>query len=148
MKYIDKQPFGFYIAMLFRLSRTNIEPLARTLGLTGSQIPFMASIFKSPGISQDEISAVHYIDKAATARQLSKLEESDFIVRKTDPANRRKKQVFPTEHALSKEAEFWQMLSESNQRSLDGLSQQECQQFTELLAKALHNQIHYYQKTQ
>lgn len=146
MQSQDDQPLGFYVNMLFRLSRLNIEPMAQSLGLTGSQIPFMAVIYQNSGISQDELSAMIYIDKAATARQLAKLESSGFVYREVDPDNRRKNKVYPTSHALKLKDSFWNILDESNQRSLAGLSEQECEQFREFLRKAIHNQLKYYQK--
>lgn len=85
MQTQNHQSFGFYINMLFRLSKVNIEPMAQSLGLTGSQIPFMAAIYQNSGISQGELSSMFYIDKAATARQLGKLESSGFVYREVDP---------------------------------------------------------------
>lgn len=143
---IQKKSFTFHIAMIHRLSRFNIEPMAQEIGFSASQIPFMATIYKNPGISQDEISALVYIDKAATARQLTKLEKNGFITREIDPGNKRKKQIFLTQKGKDVESYFWKMIKENNERSLHGFSQEETEIINILLSRALENQINFYQE--
>lgn len=142
--YFPDRPLGFHIAVMYRLNRTNNESIIHKIGISSSQIPFLASIYSQPGISQDEISAEHFIDKAATARNLTKLEKLGFIYRQINPENRRKKQVFLTQKGKDHEEEFWAILQKSSNRSLEGFSQQESQELSRLLHKAINNQINFY----
>lgn len=142
--YLPNHHLGFHIAILYRLSRTNAEAEAQKIDISSSQIPFLASIYLQPGISQDQICAEHFIDKAATARQIIKLEKSGFIYRETHPDNRRKKRIFLTQKGQEAEESFWVFLKNNNQRSLKGFSPQDTEDLTRLLSKAINNQINFY----
>ena len=47
-------------------------------GLTGSQYSVILSVCREPGITQDRLSELVYINKSNVARQLSQLEEYDY----------------------------------------------------------------------
>ena len=142
--YFPDRHLGFHIAVLYRLNRINTESVVQKIGISSSQIPFMASIYLHPGISQDEISSEHFIDKAATARQIEKLEKAGFIYREVNSKNRRKKKIFLTKKGQESESTFWAVLKKGNQKSFDGFSAQESEELIRLLNKAIHNQINVY----
>lgn len=142
--YFPNRHLGYHIAVLYRLHRTNTEAVVQEIGISNSQIPFLASIYLQPGISQDDISSEHFIDKGATARQIEKLEKSGLIYREVNPENRRKKKIFLTQKGQDSESSFWAILKKTNDRSLNGFSTQDSEELIRLLNKAINNQIHFY----
>ena len=69
-------------------------------GLTGSQYSVILSVCREPGITQDRLSELVYINKSNVARQLSQLEENGYVTREQGEKDRRTIKVFPTEKSL------------------------------------------------
>lgn len=138
--------FGFHHSMIFRLARINADIINKDLGLSSSQIPFMAFVFERPGSTQDELSTMYVIDKGATARQLAKMEKEGLIYREVDENNRRCKLIYPTPKALQIKADFYAMLSEVNDLSLTGFTDEERSLMLKFMARVLNNHLQFYKE--
>ena len=71
-------------------------------GISAIHHSLVLAICREPGRSQDELAKDICIDKSGVARALASLEANGFVERKTDPENKRKTLVFPTEKLLDK----------------------------------------------
>ncbi|MFA7673488.1 MAG: MarR family transcriptional regulator [Clostridia bacterium] len=81
-------------------SRFTVKVLKDT-GLGLSEYEFIHCIRHSPGISQEGLREKLGLDKAAVARRAANLEKKGYIIRKQDPIDGRKKQLFTTEKSDS-----------------------------------------------
>lgn len=105
------------------------------LGLGGCQYSYILHVCRQPGISQEALARQICIHKSNVARQLAQLEESGFVYRKPDPADRRRIAVYPTEKAKAAYPKVWQVLGAWSRYVTGGLSSQE----KELLFQLLEN---------
>lgn len=81
-------------AMLFR------EHALADTGLAGCQTPYLTTLYRQPGISQEEMARALNVNKSSVARQLSVLEEKGYVRRDPSATDKRILLVYPTEHAL------------------------------------------------
>lgn len=91
MKYID---IAFRCALQYRNEKFSNSDL------NGNQCIYINHICKNPGISQDKLSKIMYINKSSVTRQLANLEESGYVTRKIYDDDKRVINVFPTQKAL------------------------------------------------
>ena len=59
----------------------------------------LMSLYENEGCSQDELALSRGFDKTMIAKSVVRLEEEDFIQRKTDPADKRVKRLYLTERS-------------------------------------------------
>ena len=87
------------ITVLYRKSQSNLNTILKKHNLTTAELPFFMTLNTSDGITQDDLSSIVHIDKSATARTLDSLAEKNYIIRKKDPQDKRRKRVFLTDLA-------------------------------------------------
>ena len=97
------------------------------------------SICREPGRSQDELAKDICIDKSGVARALSSLEEKGFVERKTDPENKRKTLVFPTEKLLEAIPSVRALTAKWNELVSEGISEEEFAIFQSVLFRIEKN---------
>lgn len=95
-------------AVLFRT-----EKLEGT-GLNGHQHTYISNVCRNPGISQDQLAKLIYINKSNVARQLAALEQLGFVTREPSPTDKRVLLVYPTQKAIDLYPYIQQMLGEWN----------------------------------
>lgn len=94
-------PLMRQISLTYRYAmRYRDQELADT-GLNGCQTPYLLTLYRRPGISQEEMARQLGVNKSSVARQLAVLEEMGFVRREGAPGDRRTLLVYPTEKALS-----------------------------------------------
>ncbi|NDV26314.1 MarR family winged helix-turn-helix transcriptional regulator [Desulfovibrio sp. JC010] len=129
--------FGFMNSQMARLHKAILAEKLKDLGITYGQIGFIMQATRYPGRSQDELSTVLSIDKAATARAVAKLIKEGFLYRKENPDNKRQKLVYPTGKALAVKEDLHRELMDSNRSMLSGLTKEEAEKFIELMVKVI-----------
>jgi len=87
---------GRYISILFRQGQNYITNEMKSHDIGRGQFIFLLVLYEHDGISQESLSSNLMIDKATTARAISKLEDAGYVVRKTDTKDRRVKNVYLT----------------------------------------------------
>lgn len=104
-------------------------------GVGSSEFDVVHVIRKNPGVSQHEIVEVLGIDKGALARMIRQLEKKGYVIRRNDPCDGRKYQLYATEQAEALkhskahiEAMYYAFL-------LEALDEEEQKQFVVLLDK-------------
>lgn len=97
------------------------------------------AICREPGRSQDELAKDICIDKSGVARALASLEEKGFVERKTDPENKRKTLVFPTEKLLEKISSVRKITADWNKLVSEGISEEEFAVFQSVLFRIEKN---------
>lgn len=104
-------------------------------GLKGFHSNYIVSLCAEPGISQEQLTRRINANKSNVARQLAVLEESGYVIRKTDSEDKRIYRVYPTEKAKAILPLIEAKKSEWEKFVTLGLSSEEKQQITTLLEK-------------
>lgn len=114
---------GRLISILNRQAQMYLNNALKDLDIGSSEHVFLISLLKEDGITQEELSARLYIDKAATARALKSLEEKGYVRREADTQDKRAKQVFITPKASSRGTEIHQALMGWTAHLTEGLDE-------------------------
>lgn len=104
-------------------------------GLKSCHAHYLMALCAEPGISQEQLARRIYANKSNVARQLAALEESGYVRRDSDGADKRVLRVYPTQKArellpliLEKQARWEHFVTEP-------LSETELEQAAAILAK-------------
>ena len=85
----------------FGIIRRRVQSLvveaAMDLGLTYSEFSLMLMLYDKEGCSQDDMTSLLHVDKAAITRVIKILEKKGMLYRKRDEVDRRLKRLFLTE---------------------------------------------------
>ena len=91
---------GRWFSILYRRSQQFVVEACQQMGLTFSEFTLLVRIHDTPGVKQDDLAKVLFLDKAVVTRTINALEQKGFIVRSQDKLDKRVKHVY-----LSVEAE-------------------------------------------
>ena len=69
-------------------------------GLKGGQHSLITNLCRQPGISQEQLSKLTYMNKSNVARHLATLEDNGFVTRKYSETDKRVMLVYPTDKAF------------------------------------------------
>lgn len=105
------------------------------IGLSGCQHSYIINICRNPGISQEHLSKMLFINKSNVARQLSLLEENGFIYREQSPDDKRNMLVYPTEKAKNALPVVLGVLKDWSAYLSEGFTEEEISKFTEMMDK-------------
>lgn len=69
-------------------------------GISAAEEPFFMAIQKHAGATQDELTSMVGVDKAATTRAITSLERKGYLIRQQDEKDRRQNRIYATDKAL------------------------------------------------
>ena len=95
------------------------------MGLKSIHASYLTEICANPGISQDKLARLIYINKSNVARQVAVLEEEGFVRRVPSVADKRVMELYPTEKTLELMPEIRQVLRSWRSYLMEGLSEEE-----------------------
>ena len=108
-------------------------------GLKSCHISYLSRICFYPGISQDQLAQMMFINKSNVARQAAALEKGGFITRTPSSSDKRVLQLHPTQKALDLMPKLEQIVTEWDQQIMAGLSEDEVQTVASILQKMKEN---------
>lgn len=123
---------------MLRIIRSNAQfrnDFLEPLGLKSCHASYLSTLCANPGISQDKLAKLIFIDKSNVARQTVTLEEAGYVTRTPSKEDRRIMQLYPTQKALDTLPKIHEMYTQWNELLTQDLTEAECIQLTELLAK-------------
>ena len=88
-----------YINRVYRASLLDRSEAFAEENLAGQQLSYILQICRSPGLTQDELSARLFVNKSTVTRQVSQMIQNGYIIRHCDPEDRRAKLLYPSEKA-------------------------------------------------
>lgn len=91
-----------WFSILYRRSQQYFVEACQRMGLTFSEFTVLMRVHSTPGVKQDDLAKVLFLDKAVVTRTINALEQKGFIVRSQDKLDKRVKHVY-----LSVEAESY-----------------------------------------
>ncbi|MGX7197987.1 MarR family winged helix-turn-helix transcriptional regulator [Enterococcus olivae] len=100
------------IGSISRKATTDMNQLAASYQLDNNLFLYLIRIVENQGISQAELVNLMNVDKTTLSRALKKLEQEDYLLKKSNPENKRFNQLFPTE----KTKELYTILSKLEQQ--------------------------------
>ncbi|SFT62196.1 MarR family transcriptional regulator, transcriptional regulator for hemolysin [Selenomonas sp. GACV-9] len=110
-------------------------------GIYGSEWTILNLVRRHDGIAQADIINLLGVEPAAVSKTVSKLEQKG-IVRREQQQGTRGKAVFLTEKARDLCAPLEQAVAAHRQQALAGLSQEECENLRQLMARIEQNVLH------
>ena len=113
------------ITLLARKSQICITEVLKDYGITAAEQPFFMAIEYSDGMTQEELTAMISVDKAATTRAVCSLEAKGYLIRKQDTKDHRKNLIYPTEKTHELYPKIHETLLALNDRITEGLSKEE-----------------------
>lgn len=87
---------GFLIGDITRLLRLEYEHRAAKLGVTRAQWRVLAYLYRHDGQTQRELADRLEIEPSPMGRLIDALEDGGWVMRKADPADRRKWRIYKT----------------------------------------------------
>ena len=94
-------PFMKQINITYRCGVMYRDKQLASLGLNGCQTPYLTVLYRSPGISQEDLARQLNVNKSSVARQLAALESLGYVRREVSPEDRRALLAYPTDKALA-----------------------------------------------
>lgn len=107
--------------------------------LTIDQWIILKKISEQNGISQVDIAETTFKDSPTVTRIIDLLCKKNLTIRKLDEADRRKFNLFLTDEGMNIVKKVLPWAVESRKKGIDGLSQEELQQFKNTLNKIYEN---------
>lgn len=127
--------FGFLLKDVTRMYALNFGRHATELNLNLAQCRVLCYIERNQGISQVRLAYLADIDPMTLMRILNRMEEDGLIERRSDPADRRARQLFLRASALPVLKEIWRISDRARAESLSGLSAGDREQLMTLLQR-------------
>lgn len=119
------------------------ERLTQISSLKGYQAKYILSVCNHPGVSQDDLAKILFVNKSNVARQLSVLEEEGYVERREDPFDRRVSLVYPTKKAEDIRPIIRQVNAEWREVITEGFSDEEKETLLKLTEKLYFNALKY-----
>lgn len=123
---------------MLEISRCGVQYRSDNLaqfGLKSIHASYLTEICANPGISQDRLAKLIFINKSNVARQVAVLEEDGFVRRVPSAADKRVMELYPTEKTLEIVPRINEMLLCWENCITHDLSEEEKELITALLGK-------------
>ena len=104
-------------------------------GLKSCHPSYLMHICANPGISQDRLAQLVFINKSNVARQVAFLEEEGYLRRESSQSDRRVVELYPTDKALELLPQVQQILTDWERCITEDVTEEEIQTVTRVLAK-------------
>ena len=131
-----------YISRTSRLSELYRNEKLIPYGLRGIHHTYILNICRHPGVTQDELAELIFVNKSNVARQLATLEKKGYVLRTPSPTDKRKLLVYPTEKAKEIYPKVVDVLKDWNEIIMHDLSKNE----KAIVGKALENMMSHAKK--
>lgn len=127
-----------YISRTSRLSSLYRSKKLQKYGLNGIHHTYILNICRNPGITQEQLAKLIFVNKSNVARQLAILEENGYVTRTTCQNDKRQTLVFPTEKAVQIAPVVHAVLGDWNAAILEGFSPEEKEVLVQAMEKIMY----------
>lgn len=128
-----------YISRLHKEGKCFVNKEVSKYGIKSGQVFFLIDLYKKEGRSQEEIAESLHIDKATTARALSRLEEEGFVKREKDKKDKRFNSIYLTEKSKGLKSDIYGVIEQWHKKMGDCLTKDEEVLLKKLLEKVCDN---------
>jgi len=106
-------------------------------GLKGMHHTYILNICNNPGVTQERLAEIIFVNKSNVTRQLNNLEKAGYVKRSPDPKDGRKLLVYPTDKAHVVYPKVAEILKGWNEIIMEGFSIEEKEQLEKDLSKIM-----------
>ena len=131
--------FGFLTLDAARLLQDEFNRRVRPLGLTRSQIRVLTSIYRTPGISQSQLTNILDVQKAALGRMIDRLTEKGWVERRQDENDRRVNRLHLTKEVEPLIRTTRTIAADVRKLGLNGINRDDQNKFIDILTKIKTN---------
>ena len=111
----------FLLHEVAHLMRTLADQRARERGMTRAQWVILKRLFRTPGLSQNELAAIIEVEPITIGRLIDRLEKRGLVERRKDPKDRRIHRLHLKPKAAPVIREIDQSLAELEMIMVDGI---------------------------
>lgn len=140
MPYIMDSPFKS-ISILYRKSHIWLNNSCAPYNLTAAQALVILIVCDFQVLTQDEITKRLSLDKSVIAKTVTKLEETGFLVRTTNPKDKRTYDISPTDKSWDVYPFIKEQIEKSFQHMTQQMTETERAEFKRLLLLAAESAI-------
>ena len=133
------QRLGFLMHDVSRLRRAVFDEFMKPLGVTRSQWWVLIYLARHDGMNQSDLANLLELGKAALGGLVDRLELSGLIERRADSVDRRAKRIYLCPKGVQLIREMRVKSDEMSELILDGLTYEQRDQLTELMARVKKN---------
>ena len=116
-------PLGFLISDVSRLMRRRFDERARQVGATRAQWRTLTTLSRNEGLNQGALADLLEVEPITLCRMIDRLEESDLVERRRDPADRRAWRLFLTDKSRPILAELGTLADDLFNQMLAGVDE-------------------------
>lgn len=88
-----------WISITDRYTKMYLDKKLEPLGLNSSQYMFVMKVCEEPGLSQEKLYSMFYLNPSNITRAITALEKQGFLVKRPNPSDKRTFFLDPTEKA-------------------------------------------------
>lgn len=130
---------GTLLAQVSRLLRRSFDARARSIGVTRPQWQVLSLLKLHAGSNQGSLAEMLEVEPITLGRMIDRLQEAALVERRADPADRRAWRIFLTEKGEALLEQLFPSARETLAGALDGVSEDERDQFRAVLSRMRAN---------
>ena len=139
MSFEKTRSAGYLANHMARLFAIRLTTEIEALRLAPAQFAALLQLWERDGRTQADLMEALDIEQATLANTLSRMERDGLIKRTPHPDDKRAKLIWLTDHARDLEGDAKRRASDVNNRALSSLSDQERDQFLDVMTKVIGN---------
>ncbi len=139
-------PITRYLSLLYRSVQRFFAARLRELPLDAGQLPLLLQLYRTPGMTQEQLAQTIVIDKGTTARSVALLLQHGLIERWEDPVDRRAYRLYPTGRARELEDSLFAITGSLQKVLFVGMDEREQAQATALVRRMGENITAYFEE--
>ncbi len=124
-----------HITAISRCAAAYRQEQLAPLGLKAIHASYLATLLRTPGLTQEQLAKRVYVNKSNAARQVAVLEEAGFVRRSLSDEDKRAMLVYPTEKAYEAWPQIRQIFRDWEALVAQDLTEEQRQLLIEMLAK-------------
>lgn len=139
MKKKDRQTAVQKMGIVSRLAWEYAREKMDTDGLSSVQNKVCIAIYNDPGLSQDDVAHELGMDKSSIAKLIAKLMEGNYVIRETNPQDRREYKLYLDKRGEKAVNELVFYLNEFQERFIGSIRPELIEELNETLTQILKN---------
>jgi len=136
---INQESVGRLTSCIYRYSLIHIGNELKPYNIGSGQFNFLMALYYKDGINQETLAQSLKLDKATTARAITKLIKEGYVTRQKDDLDLRAYKIFLTKKAKKMEPIIKKILSGWTKTLLSGFTEDERKLFLDFLKKTVQN---------
>ena len=141
MKKKDRQTAVQKMGIVSRLAWEYAREKMDTDGLSSVLNKVCIAIYNDPGLSQDDVAHELGMDKSSIAKLIAKLMEGNYVIRETNPQDRREYKLYLDKRGEKAVNELVFYLNEFQERFISSIRPELIEELDETLTQILKNTV-------